>query len=253
MEKVATIRSVIVEDERKGREFLRELLQKYCPQVEVVGEADSVTAAVQLIDRVKPSLVFLDVEMPVHNGFKLFDMVPEINFDVIFVTAFDQYAVKAFEFSAVDYVLKPIRISKLKQAVEKVTSRMENCSRNQRVETLHENRGADFDKIVSPAQTGYQFVRIDEIVHCEAYSNYTHFYLSDGRKILASKTLKLVEELLADRDFFRIHQSHLINLRHVRSYLNGRSGHIEMDDGSVLDVSVRRKAALLEKIKSMVG
>lgn len=247
------IRSVIVEDERKGREFLRELLERYCPQIELVGEADSVTAAVQLIDAQKPELVFLDVEMPVNNGFRLFDMVPKVDFDVIFVTAFDQYAVKAFEYSAIDYLLKPIRVSKLKQAVDKVSSKLESGSRAKRVETLQENRREDFQKIVLPSQGGYQFVRLEDIVRCEADSNYTNFHLTNGRRLLVSKTLKHVEELLGDKDFFRIHQSHLINLRHVRSYLKGRSGQVEMDDGSVLDVSVRRKAALLEKIKSLTS
>lgn len=244
---------MIIEDERKGREFLRELLERYCPQVELVGEADSVTAGVELIAREQPALVFLDVEMPVHNGFRLFDMVPEVNFEVIFVTAFDQYALKAFEYSAVDYLLKPVRIAKLKQAVEKVAGKVEWNSRHQRAEAFKDNRSGNFEKIVLPSQGGYQFVKVPEIVRCEADSNYTLFHLTDGRKILASKTLKLVEELLGDRDFFRIHQSHLINLRHVVRYVKGRSGQVEMDDGSLLDVSVRRKAALLDKIKSLNG
>ncbi len=245
------IRSVIVEDERKGREFLRELLERYCPQIELVGEADSVAAAVPLIAAQRPDLVFLDVEMPVDNGFRLFDQVDQVDFDVIFVTAFDQYAVKAFEYSAVDYVLKPIRVSKLKQAVEKVKERRDGGTRSRSAEALQESRRSDFQKIVLPSQSGYQFVRLDEIIRCEADSNYTHFFLTDGRRLLVSRTLKHVEELLGERDFFRIHQSHLINLRHVRSYLKGRSGQIEMDDGSVLDVSVRRKAALMERIKGL--
>ncbi len=245
------IRSVIVEDERKGREFLRELLERYCPQIELVGEADNVPSAVALIGQQKPELVFLDVEMPVYDGFKLFDMVPEINFDVIFVTAFDQYAVKAFEYSAVDYLLKPLRVSKLKQAVEKVSQKRESGIRQQQVETLRDNRRDQFHKIVLPSQSGYQFVKLEDIVRCESDSNYTNFYLTNGKRMMISRTLKHVEELLGDEEFFRIHQSHLINLRHVRSYLKGRSGQVEMDDGSVLDVSVRRKAALMEKIRSM--
>ena len=243
---------MIVEDERRSREFLRELLARYCPDVEVVGEADSVDAAVTVIQETSPALVFLDVEMPVHKGFALFDRFDVVDFDVIFVTAYDQYAVKAFEYSAVDYVLKPVRVAKLKQAVEKVRQRNGMAAPEKRVEALRANAGPELRRIVLPTQEGYQFLEIQEIVRCAADSNYTYFHLLNGNKILVSKTLKHVESLLGDRGFFRIHQSSLINLQHLRKYLRGRGGGtVEMADNVTLDVSVRRKAALLERIRQM--
>jgi two-component system LytT family response regulator len=240
-----------VEDERKSREFLSELLAHYCPQVEVVGDADSVEAAVSVIREQKPELIFLDIEMPQHNGFKLFEFIPDADFDVIFTTAFDQYAVKAFEYSAIDYLLKPIKISKLVQAVSKVSERLAKDTRRERLEALQDNLNKDFHKIVLPTQEGYQFLEVGDIIRCEADSNYTLFRLVNGEKVLVSKTLKHIEELLGSKEFFRIHQSHLINLRHMRKYIKGKSGQVEMGDDSVLDVSVRRKAALLERIKNL--
>ncbi|MFT7589913.1 MAG: two-component system LytT family response regulator [Limisphaerales bacterium] len=241
-----------IEDERKSREFLTDLLSQYCPEVEVVGAAASVTEAVELIGELNPELVFLDIEMPVHSGFKLLEFLEgEIDFDVIFITAFDQYAVKAFEYSAVDYILKPIKIKKLIQAIGKVRDRVERKSRRARLENLRDSVGREFRKIVLPTQEGYQFLEVRDIVRCEADSNYTTFYMVGGEMIFVSKTLKHVEELLENQEFFRIHQSHLINLRHIRKYIKGKAGQVEMADDSVLDVSVRRKAFLLEKIKSL--
>lgn len=207
--------------------------------------------AVDLIRRTDPELVFLDIEMPVQNGFEIFEQVGQVNFDVIFTTAFDQYAVKAFEYSAVDYLLKPIKIRKLVAAVDKVRDKVDRRSREGRLETLRQNLGQDFRKVVLPTQEGYQFLQIDRIIRCEADSNYTNFFLADGSRVFVSKTLKLVEGLLNDRDFFRIHQSHLINLRHMVKYIKGKSGQVQMADGSLLDVSVRRKGALLERIRSL--
>ena len=217
----------------------------------MVGQAASVKEAVEVIRDVNPELVFLDIEMPVHNGFALFDFIEDSTFDVIFTTAFDQYAVKAFEYSAVDYLLKPIKIKKLLSAVGKVQEKAERRTRRERLETLRDNIGKDFKKVVLPTQEGYQFLEVEDIVRCEADSNYTAFFLVNGDRVFVSKTLKHVEELLGDHDFFRIHQSHLINLRHLKKYIKGKSGQVEMADDSVLDVSVRRKAALLDKIRSL--
>ncbi len=243
---------MIVEDERKSRDFLRELLQRYCPDVEVIGEADSVDAAEPLIRDVAPDLVFLDVEMPGNDGFSLLERMDPIDFDVVFVTAFDQYAVKAFEYSAADYVLKPVRVAKLKAAVQKVRNRNGRPAPSMQLEALRANTGPEPRRIVLPTQEGYQFLELADIVRCSADSNYTYFHLKNAQPVLVSKTLKHVEELLGDRDFFRIHQSHLINLQHLHKYLRGKGGgQVEMADGALLDVSVRRKTALLDRIRQM--
>ena len=217
----------------------------------MIGEADSVKAAKPVIRDTKPELVFLDIEMPVQNGFTLLEEMENFEFDVIFTTAFDQYAIKAFEYSAVDYLLKPIKMSKLQKAINKVKDKKEKKQRLEHIQVLRDNFQKDFHKIVLPTQEGFLFLEVKNIVRCAADGNYTCFYLVDGDKVLVSKTLKHIEELLDTKDFLRIHQSHLINLQHIRKYIKGKAGQVEMLDDSVLDVSVRRKAALLARIKNL--
>jgi two-component system LytT family response regulator len=252
MNETPQLRSVIVEDERRSRDFLHDLIRRYCPEVAVVGQAGSVEEAVPLLRAERPDLVFLDVEMPEQKGFSLFEHFEPVPFDVIFVTAFDHYAVQAFEHSALDYVLKPVKVDKLRQAVAKALQRTGRPGPNGRVANLKANLGGQAGRIVLPTQEGYQFVDVEQIVRCTADSNYTHFRLSNGENVLVSRTLKHAEELLAAHGFLRIHQSHLINLQYLRKYLRGKGGgQVEMSDDAVLDVSVRRKAALLERIRQM--
>lgn len=237
------LRTIIVDDEKSARESLASLLQTYCPLIEIIGTADSVKQGIAAIEKHKPHLVFLDVQMQDGSGFNLLEALPENNFEVIFTTAYDQYALKAIKFSALDYLLKPINIEELKLAVQKAIDNTSKDDLNKRVISLLENikQGNIHKKIALPFVSGFRVVDVNFIIRCQADRNYTHIYLSDGSKETASKSLKEFEDMLSEHSFFRTHQSHLINLNHVKNYLKGRGGQVELTDGSVVEVARTKK------------
>jgi two-component system LytT family response regulator len=246
------LKAVIVEDELASRETLANYLQKYCPDVELVAEADSVRTGLEIIKIKNPDIVFLDIEMPFGNAFDLLEQIGKINFEIVFVTAYSNYAIKALNMSASYYILKPISIDELIKSVDKIKhSRMkEEIPIHSKI--LLENIQAankHNHKIVLPQLNGFDVVKINDIIRCKANDNFTEFYLTNGTKKLISRTLKFYEDLLKDFDFVRIHKSHLINLQYVTKYLKGKGGQVEMSDGSVVDISVNQKAAFLEKFK----
>jgi two-component system LytT family response regulator len=250
------IRTVIVDDERNGREVLLALLEKFCINVEVVGTADSAESAILLIKDLKPQLVFLDINMPGLSGFEMLEKLAPINFEVIFVTAHDAYALKAFKFSAIDYVLKPIDLDDLQKAVEKVEGKLlgkQESGQGKYKELFHNMRNIQnpFDKLGLATRDGLIFVKISEIVRLESDVNYTWFFLVNGEKILASKTLKEFEEMLEEYNFYRVHKSHLINLAHLQRYIKGEGGSVVMSDGSEVDVSRRNKEGLMKRLQSI--
>lgn len=244
------IRAIIVDDEENNRENLNSLIQEYCKDVEVVGFADSVDTAFKLIKSQDPDLVFLDIKMPKKDGFKLLESLNEINFEVIIVTAYNQYAIKAIKFCAVDYLLKPIDIVELTNAVENVSRRINQKLENDRLRQL-----ANFFNNNTPTKIGLasqqrvDYVEISEICRCESDDNYTHFFLNNGEKMTVSKTLKEFEELLVDYGFIRIHQSHLVNSSHIKSYQKSDGGYITMNDDSVLPISRTKRNEIIGLIK----
>ena len=243
--------AVIVDDESKGRNSLKKLCEKYVPNLKIEGLAESVALAKRIIDRTDPDLVFLDIRMPVEDGFELLKKYDDVPFDVIFTTAFDQYAIKAFRFSAIDYLLKPISIHELQAAVEKVRKKKEKASGNSRgnIAMLKENlvKGS-FDKIALPTTEGFSFVKRDDIMRCEASGNYTIFYLKNKTKYIITKTLKHYEAMLVEYGFFRVHKSHLINLIYVQKFIRGKQGYVQMIDNKNIEVSTRKREELLIRL-----
>ena len=245
------IRSIIIEDEDKARSNLMQILSEYCNDVEVVDAQASVKEGINAILKHKPDLIFLDVHMQGETGFDLLEQIGEINFEVIFTTAHNEYAVKAFKFSAIDYLLKPIDIDELVNAVTKAGKKINQDSTKERYDLVLENikgQKSTFNKIALPTAEGLVFVQVADIIRCEAEDNYTHFFLKDGERFLVSKTIKYFEELLTEQDFFRIHQSHLININHLVEYHKGEGGYAIMSDESSVIVSRRKKEAFLAKL-----
>lgn len=250
---MSEIKAIIVDDEQHCIDALQTMLAKKCPEVTVLGGVNSVKAAKELIDEVHPDVVFLDVEMPHQNGFELLKLFDKINFDVIFTTAYEQYALKAIKFNALDYLLKPFSVKELQDAVQKCVSRKHvqqpeagNSPLDvflQNMKTLHQTH----KKIALPTINGLVFMPVQNIVRCESTGNYTRIFFTDKKNLMVSRPLKEFEELLTDVDFFRVHNSHLINLQQMQSYIQGEGGFALMSDGTQVEVSRRRKADFLKK------
>lgn len=246
------IRTVIVDDEPNNIETLQQLLAKYCPQVTLIGTADGVSKAREVILETHPDLVFLDIEMPYGNAFELLSSLPSIDFEIIFVTAFGNYAIEAIKFSALDYLLKPVNIKELQAAVQKASQRIQFKNISQKLDNLYFNLNASkpsLQKIALPTLDGLIFVNVKELVWLEARGSYTCVYLASQQRIMVSRTLKEFEDVLPVDSFSRIHQSYVINHNFIRKYNRGRGGTIEMEDGTVIEVSMRKKDEFLAKFK----
>jgi len=242
------IRAIIIDDEQESRNTLQNMLDSFCENVLVEGKADCVEKGLELIQRVKPELVFLDIHMPDGTGFDLLQKFEEVDFRVIFVTAFDQYALKAIKFSAIDYLLKPIEPQQLIDAVEKVKEEKSDYGLiSKQISTLFRNKNG-FERITLPTFEGLRFIVLKDIIRCEADNNYTNFYLSSGEKVLVTRTLKEYDETLSGLDFIRVHQSHLVNSKYIERYIKGEGGSVIMTDGSHVEVSRRRKEEFLKRM-----
>lgn len=245
------IKAMIIDDEKNSCEALQLLLERSCPDVQVIAVANSGAEALQKISALHPQLMFLDIEMPNMNGFQLLEQLPKIDFELIFTTSYDQYAIKAFKFSAIDYLLKPVDREELEKAVEKVSKKLTN-NINQQLDILLQkinNPSIPVQKIALPTMQGLELVSINSIISCSANNNYTEFFLSDKKKLLISRTLKEIEELLEDHSFIRVHHSHIVNLNAVSRYVKGEGGYLIMSDGSNVDVSRSRKELLIQKLQ----
>ena len=246
------IKALIVDDEPYCSETLEILLKRYCSNVDIIGISANGFDALNIIKTQTPDLVFLDLEMPKMNGFEMLEQLPSINFDLIFTTSYDQYALKAFRFSAIDYLLKPVNREELQKAVEKVALRSQKPFKEQ-LEILFQkmNRASTpIGKIALPTMEGLQMVTIDSIISCDSDSNYTIVRLKNKEKLVVSRTLKEVEELLEDHAFVRVHHSHLVNLNHVEKYVKGEGGYLELSDGTTVGVSRSKKEVLLKRLIS---
>ena len=248
------MKCIIVDDEILVAGNLEMLLARYCPEVEVDGIAHSAKEAEVLIRDKRPDLVFLDVEMPHGNGFDLLKKFDRVDFGVIFVTAFDHYAIKAIKFSAIDYLLKPIDINELVAAVSKAQIQLKSRSVNQGLNLLLQNMAQPatrLQKLTLPTMEGMTFVNIDEILYCKSDGNYTSFHLMGGQSLLVTRQIGTYEDLLPEPLFCRIHRQYIINVNKVTKYIKGRGGYVVMSDGKVIDVSVRKKEDFLNAYKRM--
>jgi len=242
------LQSIIVEDEKTSRDILKNYLHKYCPSVNIIGEATNIDEALVLIRKHELDLVFLDVEMPYGNAFDLLDKVGDVSFETVFVTAYNQYAIDALNQHAAYYLLKPISIDELIKAVDFVTQikTKEQTLSGTVLTPTNENIN---EKIAIPMQSGFEVLETENILYCQADDNYTNFFMADGNKILVSKTLGFFEKQLVDKGFFRIHKSYLINLNTIKSYHKGKGGNIVLSNGKSLPVASSKKAGLLSFFK----
>ncbi len=244
-----TLKTILVEDEEASRLTLRNFLEKYCPQVDIIGEAENIKVAAKLINELDPDLVFLDVEMPFGNAFDLLEQYDNPRFETIFVTAFSSYAIQAINLSASRYLLKPVDIDQLIEAVEVVEEQINNKQSIQTSSILLENLNIEnkqLKKMVLPTQDGFEVVLLKDILHCKANDNLTDFHLIDGSKRTICRTLKFYEETLSNYDFVRVHKSHLVNINYVKNYKKGKGGEIILTNETNIPVSSTRKNDFLK-------
>jgi len=245
------MKAIIIDDELSGREVLKKLVEKHCPGVTILNMLNSIENGLISIKEDKPDLVFLDIQMPNGSGFDLLNQLEKIDFAIIFVTAHDNYAIKAFKYSAVDYLLKPIRVAELVAAVDKAGAGIEKDQQHENLKFLAEKVSPSKktflnNKILLPAMGGYHITDVADIAYCKSESNYTNFHFLNGKNILVSKTLKEFESILLENNFFRIHRSYIINLDYIAKYNKGKGGEVVMKDGAILEVSREKKDEFLK-------
>ena len=247
------IRSIIIDDEPNNIENLQLLLNQYCPEVSIAATAINADSGIEAINAFKPDLIFLDIQMPGKSGFDLLKAFTSINFEIIFITAYDQYGIQAIKFSALDYLLKPININELKLAVEKARQKIIAKQKDYNIINLLEYIKAgnkEIPKIALPTLQEIMYVRVDNIIRCEASNNYTVFYLQNGEKVLVCKTLKEFAELLTPHNFARTHQSHLVNLHFVKSFLREDGGTLLLTDQTKVPISRQNRDMVKEKLNN---
>jgi len=245
------IRTVLIDDETDSIRVLQKLLETYCPQVEVVGTAEGVETGLEVIQETRPDLLLLDIEMTQGNAFDLLNRLRPLTFQVIFVTAFDNYAIRAFKYSAVDYLLKPVDIDELVSAVRRVTERSQQRNIIDQMQVFLDNMGTYSlaqQKMAVPTVDGLIFINLREVVRLEAKSSYTQINLENGEVVMATRTIKDYEDILPETLFCRIHNSHIINLQKIEKYHKGRGGYVILEDGSEIEVAIRRRQEFLRRL-----
>ena len=243
--------AIIIDDETSSRNSLRQKLTNHCGEISIIGECENGEEGIKNIEEKNPDIIFLDVEMPRMNGFTMLQQLTNKNFEIVFITAYDHYAIQAIKFSALDYLVKPVEIADLKAAVEKAAQKRKISTGNERLEILLQNlmnEKKDLQRIAIPSLDGFQFVETGNIIYLEATSNYTCFYLINNTKITVAKTLKDFEELLPSSVFIRIHHSYIVNKNMVEKYINGKGGQVVMKNGRILDVARRKKEEFMKAI-----
>ena len=244
------ITATIVDDEPDCCESLVMLLERWCPEIKVLDICYSAEAAIRSVKEHAPQILFLDIEMPFMNGFELLENLESIHFELIFTTSYDQYAIKAIRFSALDYLLKPVDREELQKAVQKAVQRNQHPLPQQLTMLLEKLKhpAVPLNKIALPTMDGFQLLAADAIISCESDSNYTHIFLKDKRKLTASRSLKEMEEILEAYPFIRVHHSHIVNINEVERYIRGEGGYLIMSDGTSINVSRSRKELLLKRL-----
>lgn len=243
------MRTILIDDELDSLESLATEIKAYCPEIQIICTCSDPRQAASLIQQHNPDLIFLDIEMPHLNGFELLQQLEGIDFDVIFVTAYDAYAVRAFEFNAVDYLLKPVMKSKLIQAVQKIydkkTSSLDGDHLKALINNIHLHARQEIENIALPTAEGFEFVHVNDICYLQSDSNYTWVHLKTQQKYLLARTLKDMASMISFPQFFRAHQSYFVNLNHVKKYVRGQGGYLVMQDGVQIPVSRANKENLM--------
>jgi two-component system LytT family response regulator len=242
------IRCVLIDDESNSLEVMEWLLKKYCPQVQIDAMCQAATEGIEAINKYKPDLVFLDIEMPHMNGFDMLEQFDKLFFDVVFCTAYDQFAIKAFKYSALNYLLKPIDPEDLKETIRRIEEKKAVPAKEQidlLLQHLRQTATPAVQRVALTTSDGMLFVSTADILYCEAESNYTTVVLKN-KKILVSKTLKEIDEALSGPDFYRIHHSFLINLGHVQKFIRGDGGYIMMSDGKSVSISRSKRQEFMD-------
>jgi len=243
------IRCILIDDERNALEMMEWLLKTYCPQVEIVDMCMSAQEGIDSINSHKPDVIFLDIEMPRMNGFDMLEQFDKLFFDVVFCTAYDQFAIKAFKYSALNYLLKPVDPDDLKATIDRIEERKSIPSKEQ-FQLLLQNINAPIkttpQRIALTTSDGMIFVPTTDIIYCEAESNYTKVVLSTGKKVVVSKVLKDIDEALSGPDFCRVHSSYLINVNRIKKYVRGDGGYLIMDDDTNISISRNRRQEFME-------
>ena len=247
------MRAIIIDDEKHCREGLAILLSKYCPDVELLGQCDGAKAAIKSIAQYQPDIIFLDIEMPGMNGFEMLEYCSGYDFEIIFTTAYNEYAIKAIRHSALDYLLKPINKNELTEAVARAKGTKKQSASSRIASLLQSISGKkNAERIALPTIDGLIMVDTKDILYCESENNYTRFHLQDGKNIFVSKTLKKTETLLQDNEnFYRIHHSFLINLDYLKQYIKGDGGEVIMANGKSLPVSRIKRTEFLTKLERL--
>ena len=249
------MKAILVDDEADGIRTLQKLLQKHCPEVEVVATSSNAAMAKQQIQQMEPDVVFLDIQMPGKSGLELLTELSVKNFEVVFVTAHNEYMLQALQYSAADYLLKPVDEDHLLEAVQRVGKRLEEDKKEERTKALLHNLAQVGNpsemRLCLPTQKGFIILKLDDIVYCEAERSYTVFHLENNKTVMVSKPLLEYDQILKDSSFLRIHKSFLINLHHVKEYQRGEGGMVIMSNNAEIEVSRRKKEQFLMKIKEV--
>lgn len=249
------MKALIIDDAQQARKLLRLTLAEIAPDIQVAGEAENVREAIIQIRKHQPDVVFLDIEMPGKSGLHLLDeLEDEVNFEIIFITAYNQYAIQAFKLSAIDYLLKPFREKELSDAIDKVRNRLQEKKSVQHLRTLSENLKSDTGKTLSiPINYGYEYVRLNDIEYIEADSSYSFVYLNDGKRIVVSKNLKYFETILTQLDnFVKVHRSFIVNLNYVKSFLKGDRGTIVLKSEKTIKLSSSHADEYIGKMSKLI-
>lgn len=246
------IKAVLIDDIEKARLTFREDLKEYAPDVEIIGEAGGVVEGAKLLKNIQPDIVFLDIQMQDGSGFDLLDLLPSIPFKIIFITASDAHAIKAFRYAAIDYLLKPVDPDELITALDKFRSQKQDETDKYKLlnDTL-KNHNKPTERLALHSQDKIHIVNISDIIRCESSVNYTIFHFPGNRQMVVSKTLKEFEDLLTDLKFFRVHQSHLVNSKFIREFVKTEGGHLIMDDGTLVPVSTRKRAEVIKMLDEL--
>jgi two-component system LytT family response regulator len=243
------IQCILIDDERNALEMMEWLLKTYCPEVEIVAMCNSAQQGIEAIREHKPDVIFLDIEMPRMNGFDMLEQFDKLTFDVVFCTAYDQFAIKAFKYSALNYLLKPVDPDDLKATVARIEERKSMPTREQLqllMQHIHQPAKSTPQRIALTTNDGMIFVPTADIIYCEAESNYTTVVLQGGRKVIVSKVLKDIDEALSGPDFCRVHSSFLINVNRIKKYVRGDGGYLIMDDDANISISRNRRQEFME-------
>lgn len=246
-----TVGCIIVDDEKSGREILELLITKHLPTLKVLATCSSATEGVEMCRKLKPEIVFLDIEMPLAGGFDFLKKFNPVDFKIIFVTAHNEYAIDAFKVSAIDYLLKPVKISDLQESVHKALKQIVSQAKDDKIEFLLaelSNKNPQQNKIVIPTQSGYDILPVSDIIRLESDVNYTIFHLINKKQLVSSKTLKEYEGSLKSRGFHRVHRSHMVNMQHVVKYNKNDGGYLIMSDESTIEVTRDRKEEFLKSL-----